>query len=78
MYDVSGKNHLVVNQYRLVYYDYDINEVCDIILYNVHHMRREKGILYIHFYQNKTEPLMIDEDDVIELYKETIERNRIL
>lgn len=78
MYDVSGKNHLVVNQYRLVYYDYDIDEVLDMVLYNVHHIKKENGVVYIHFYQNKTEPLIIDDCFVVEIYKEKIERNRIL
>ena len=77
MYDVSGKNHLVVNQYRVIYRRdkifYDV-----IIIFNVHHIKKENGKVYIYFYQNKTEPLIIDEIDLISLYKMKIERNRIL
>lgn len=78
MYDKSGKNHLVVNQYRLVCFLINTSEVVTITLYNVRQIIKEDGIIYIYFFQDRTEPLLICETDIICLYKVKIERNRIL
>lgn len=76
MYDVSGKNHLVVNQYRLVYYDND--SVVTITLYNVRKIMKKDGIVYVYFYQDKTEPLLLEELYIICICKVNVDRSVIL
>lgn len=75
MYDVSGKNHLIVNEYWLVYYT---DSVISLTLYNVRKITKKDGIVYIYFYQDKTDPLIINERDIICMYKVKIDRSVIL
>ena len=73
MYDTSGKNHLVVNRYCVI-----LQDSSTITIYNVRQIVKVCGIVKIYFFQNKTEPLIIEQNKILDILKQIIDRSVIL